>query len=153
MFAGVLSRTGNGNPILSKRVYLTRMMNQDKDLKTEQLFGYLTGEQFKARFTTIVQAHRELREGLDKEKKMMMTSWSRRDKQLELLQAGTAAIYGDLSGIIGKTIAKVEDLELDESDKHETVSTRAQILSSEAALRAALRARAREALRPIEHKS
>ena len=131
-----------------QEVFQTRVTNQNKDIKSEHLFSYLTGQQFRARFTTIIESHRELREGLDKEKKAMTAAWSKREKQLELLFSGAASIYGDLSGILGKTIVRVEELEFDESQTDLSRSSQMKSSASQSALQTALE---EQGLRPKPH--
>ena len=97
-------------------VFAMRNFNKDKDIKNELLFSYVTGQQFRAKFKAIIEVQKELRQGLEKEKKAMSAAWSKRDKQLDLLLTGAAGIGGDLLGILGKTFRPIEELELEDAD-------------------------------------
>jgi hypothetical protein len=42
----------------------------------------------------------------------MRRLWAKREKELERVTAGTTGMYGDLEGILGNTIPRIEGLEL-----------------------------------------
>jgi hypothetical protein len=79
--------------------------------KTELVYQYISGTEFKARVLAIVEGFRGLQEELEAEKRVTMKNWARREKQLERVIANTAGMYGDLSGIIGKAMPEIEQLE------------------------------------------
>jgi hypothetical protein len=89
--------------------------------KTELVYQYISGTQFKARVLAIVEGFKGLQEELEAEKRATMKNWARREKQLERVIANTAGMYGDLSGIIGKSMPEIEHLEMpalaDESEE------------------------------------
>jgi len=58
-----------------------------------------------------VEGFKGLQEELEAEKRVTMKNWARREKQLERVIANTAGMYGDLSGIIGKSMPAIEHLE------------------------------------------
>jgi hypothetical protein len=72
--------------------------------KTELVYHYISGTQFKARVLAIVEGFKGLQEELEAEKRVTMKNWARREKQLERVIANTAGMYGDISGIIGKAM-------------------------------------------------
>jgi len=57
-----------------------------------------------------------LREGLDAEKRATKRQWAKREKDLDNLLVGTAGLYGDLQGIVGKSMPEVEALQLPVAD-------------------------------------
>lgn len=75
-------------------------------------FGYLTGNEFAARVTRIVEAYREMLDDLDKEKRLLTKQWAAREKQLGRVLSGIGGLYGDLQGIFGATLPDVEQLSL-----------------------------------------
>ena len=79
--------------------------------KTELVYQYISGTQFKARVLAILEGFQGLQEELEAEKRVTMKNWARREKQLERVIANTAGMYGDLSGIIGKSMPAIEHLE------------------------------------------
>ena len=51
-----------------------------------------------------------MHEELDKEKRAITKQWAKREQHLELLLSGAAGMYGDLQGIVGKSMPEVEGL-------------------------------------------
>jgi len=48
---------------------------------------------------------------LESEKRAFKKQWSKREKQLERAITNTASLYGDLQGIVGASLPKIEGLE------------------------------------------
>jgi hypothetical protein len=94
--------------------------------KTELVYQYISGTQFKARVLSILEGFQALQDDHETEKRWMMKQWAKKEKQLERVIANTAGMYGDLSGIIGKSLPAIENLEhpaladqpLEEDDPH-----------------------------------
>jgi hypothetical protein len=80
--------------------------------KMEFLYGYLSGQEFRHRVEGIVEAFTTLREDLETEKRAIQKSWAKREKQLERAVVCTSGMYGDLHGIIGKSLPQIELLEM-----------------------------------------
>ena len=108
--------------IISKKneVYLVL---DDLDPSTKQeLTEFFTFEvpgakfmpQFKNRMENIVFAFKSLKEGLDTEKRAMQRIWNKREKEIEKVIDNTAGLYGDMQGIIGGNLPRIELLELTE---------------------------------------
>jgi len=85
---------------------------EGKHDKMEVMYAYLSGSEFKARITTIVEAFMAMREDLDAEKRAMQKLWAKREKQLERVIANTTSLHGELAGIIGKNMPLIDRLEL-----------------------------------------
>lgn len=79
--------------------------------KMEVVYDYLSGPEFKGRVTAIVESFTTMREDLEAEKKAVQKLWAKREKQIERVLGNTAGMYGDLSGIIGKSLPAIEQLE------------------------------------------
>ena len=79
--------------------------------KMEVLYKYLSGQEFRHRVEGIVEAFVTLREELEIEKRATQRMWTKREKQLDRATAQTAGMYGDLSGIIGVSLSRIETLE------------------------------------------
>ena len=54
---------------------------------------------------------------LDKEKRAMERLWSAREKQLRRVIDNTARLYGDMQGLIGSQLPKVDYLELGDGEE------------------------------------
>lgn len=79
--------------------------------KMELLYSYLSGQEFRHRVEGIVEAFVTLRADLEAEKRATQKMWAKREKQLERATLQTAGLHGDLSGIIGAALPRIEQLE------------------------------------------
>lgn len=91
---------------------LARQANAGQETKTELIYQYLTGPRFRLRVEAIVEAFSTMQEDLDKERKVIMKQWSKREQQIERVMGSTVGMYGDLQGIAGKSLLEIEGLEL-----------------------------------------
>ena len=89
-----------------------RQASEGQQTKTEMIYQYLTGPRFRHRVEAIVEAFSTMQEDLDREKKMIVKQWAKREEQIDRVMQATAGMYGDLQGIAGKTIQEIEGLEL-----------------------------------------
>lgn len=80
--------------------------------KKEILFAYLTGPEFRNRMTGLVEAFMTLQRDLDDEKRSMQRIWAKREKQIQRAMLSGTGLYGDLQGVIGKSLPAIETLEL-----------------------------------------
>jgi hypothetical protein len=84
-----------------------------KGEKMEYLYSYLASPQFRNKIENIVDAFSSMQEGIDVEKRAMQRIWSKREKELDRVIASTTTMYGDLQGIMGAKLERVERLELE----------------------------------------
>ena len=56
-----------------------------------------------------------MQEDLGAEKKVMMKQWAKREMQIERVIGSTAGLYGDLQGIVGRTLSQLDGLEAAEA--------------------------------------
>jgi hypothetical protein len=85
--------------------------------KMEAIYEYLLSTKFKNHMVSIITAFETMQDDLNKEKKAIQKQWSKRQTQLDRALAGSTSLYGDLQGIIGKSLPEIEELELDAGDK------------------------------------
>lgn len=78
--------------------------------KMERVYDYLASTNFRNRVSGIAEAFITMRNDLEKEKKAILSQWSKREKQIEQALFGTAGMYGDLQGIIGGTLQEIEGM-------------------------------------------
>ena len=83
-----------------------------RDEKMEFLYNYLTGNQFKNKIENIVDAFVSMKDDLESEKRAMQRIWSKRDKEITRVIDSTTSMYGDLQGIVGAKLERIERLEL-----------------------------------------
>jgi hypothetical protein len=82
--------------------------------KMEALYRYLSGDAFRHRVETIIEAFTALREQLDRERRAMERIWKERERQIERVVAATAGLYGEVRGTIGQSMPAIAALELDD---------------------------------------
>jgi hypothetical protein len=75
----------------------------------EMVYQYLTGPRFRQRVQAIVEAFSSMQD-LDKERKVILKQWAKREEQIERVMQATVGMYGDLQGIAGKTLQEIEGL-------------------------------------------
>jgi hypothetical protein len=82
----------------------------------DQVYGYLTGPEFRARVQGVVEPVVEMRKSLEAEKRAASRQFAARDKQIERVVGNMAGMYGDLQGLAGPSFPTVEGLALPEPD-------------------------------------
>lgn len=90
-----------------------------REEKMELLYGYLSGPEFRAKIENVIGAFRSMKDDLDAEKRSMQRIWSKREKELERIINNTSMLYGDMQGIMGANLGKIEYLELGAGDAQE----------------------------------
>ena len=90
-----------------------RQSSEGQQTKAEMVYGYLTGPRFRQRVQALVEAFSGMQEDLDKERKVILRQWAKRQEQIERVMQATVGMYGDLQGIAGKTIQEIEGLEIE----------------------------------------
>jgi hypothetical protein len=94
------------------QVSMVRQASEGQQTKTEMVYQYLTGPQFRHRVEAIVEAFSSMKDDLDKERKVIMKQWAKREGQIERVMNSTVGMYGDLQGIAGKSLQEIEGLSL-----------------------------------------
>lgn len=91
---------------------MARQASEGQQTKMEMLYSYLTGSRFRLRVQAIVESFSNMKEDLDKGKKVITKQWAKRDEQIERVMHATVGMYGDMQGIAGKTLQEIEGLEM-----------------------------------------
>lgn len=94
------------------QVSSARQASEGQQTKTEMVYEYLTGPKFRHRVEAIVEAFSSMKDDLEKEKRIILKQWAKRDQQIERVMGATVGMYGDLQGIAGKTLQEIEGLEI-----------------------------------------
>lgn len=94
----------------------SQLATQDRSTKTQQLYHYISGSEFRNRVEQLVVTFVDMQRDLDRESRALAVAIKRRQKQLESLIYGTAGMYGDLQGIIGGALPRIDQLELSEGE-------------------------------------
>lgn len=91
---------------------VARQVSDGQQTKTEMVYQYLTSSRFRHRVEAIVEAFSTMQEDLDKERKVIMKQWAKREEQIMRVMGATVGMYGDLQGIAGKSLQEIEGLEM-----------------------------------------
>ena len=94
----------------------TKQAAVGKKGKMEVVYNYLSGSDFKQKVEAIVETFKDMKDDLEKEKNAYTKHWAKREKQLELISANTALMYGDIHGIIGKSLPEIKLLEIESEE-------------------------------------
>jgi hypothetical protein len=96
-----------------EEIYQVKNSQIGRDEKMEFLYKYLTGSQFRNKIENIVDAFSSMKNDLESEKRAMFKIWSKREKEISRVIDSTTTMYGDLEGIIGSKLEKIDKLELE----------------------------------------
>jgi len=96
------------------QIYSAKEVASNKSTKAEVVYEYLTSNSFKQRIEVWVDYFKQRKEEIDKERAYFVKKWEKEDKSVMQIFNNTAGIYGDLQGLIGNALPKVNYLELDD---------------------------------------
>ncbi|MCL5784766.1 MAG: DUF2130 domain-containing protein [Patescibacteria group bacterium] len=91
-----------------------KSLSEGKNEKKEILYQYLTGTEFKQRVEAIVEAFSGLQDELEREKRWFSVKWGRQEKEIRKVLDHTHGMYGDLQGIIGRSLPQLAGFEIEE---------------------------------------
>jgi len=97
------------------REYQTKKSVVGKNEKMEVIYNYLSGNEFRQKVEAIVEAFSVMKEDLEKEKRMFMQSWAKREKQIEKVISNTIGMHGDLQGLMGSSLPQITGLTIEET--------------------------------------
>ena len=93
-------------------VHNTKQVQAGMRTKSEEVYAYVTGPQFRHRVEALVEAFTTLQDDLTSEQKAMQRAWAKRAAQIERVMTSTSGMFGDLQGIAGKALPEPEGLKL-----------------------------------------
>ena len=99
------------------RLNYEKLSSVGKNEKMEVLYQYMTSVEFTHRIEAIIEAFGGMQEEMEREKRWFQTKWARQDKQLRKVIDHTQGMYGDLQGVIGKSLPEIKTLELESGEK------------------------------------
>jgi hypothetical protein len=91
-------------------VHKQRQANVGRNEKMELLYNYVCSPQFAQKLKAIVEGFAAMQSDLSAEKRAMIKHWSRREKQIARLTAGTVSIVGDLQGIGEDSLPQLDSI-------------------------------------------
>lgn len=91
----------------------SRQAADGKHGKIEQVYHYLSGNEFRQRIAGMVEPLIELQSGISKHRRAMERVFSAQEKQVESAIQNMSGMYGDLQGIVGSTtLPTLEQMDL-----------------------------------------
>jgi hypothetical protein len=87
-------------------------LSEGKDQKMGMLYEYLSSDQFKNKIIAVVESYKMMSEQLEREKRAFTKIWSEREMQIRRMTDGTLSVLGDMQGIMGNSLPKIDGLEL-----------------------------------------
>ncbi|MFN9067119.1 MAG: DUF2130 domain-containing protein, partial [Bdellovibrionales bacterium] len=96
--------------IRAARAELAAATPQDQQ---ELLFKYMTSAKFTQKIQAMCEITSNMRETLESEKRSLQKNWKKREEEIEGFGLQIVNLYGELQGVVGKALPKVEHLELD----------------------------------------
>lgn len=82
--------------------------------KMEALYRYLSGDAFRHRVETSLEAFTALCERLDRKRRATERIWTERERQIDRVVGATAGPCGEAQGTIRQSIPSIAALELDD---------------------------------------
>jgi hypothetical protein len=80
------------------------------------LFQYMTSNRFVHKVQGICEKVDTMKETLESEKRALQKNWKKRESEIEQISLYMSEMYGELEGVIGKALPRVEALELGAPD-------------------------------------
>ena len=99
-----------------QEVAIARGYREGMKEKTEILYDYVTGTEFRQRVSAIFDAFISMRGDLEKERAAATRTFCRREKQLNGVIENMAGMIGDVQGISGNALRDIPALQLEDSD-------------------------------------
>lgn len=97
-----------------------KMTGEGVSDKKEILWKYLTGNEFRQRVESIVEAFNSMKSVMDKEKLYFTKKWATEEKLIDRVITQTIGIHGDLQGLMGSALPQIKSLEMDSFELIET---------------------------------
>jgi len=99
------------------RLKTEKLINTGREKKSEILYNYVNSQEFRGRVEAIIESFVGLQEEMEKERRWFQTKWAREEKQLRKIIDHWQGMYGDLQGIVGKSLPEMGSLRLEAGEK------------------------------------
>jgi hypothetical protein len=96
------------------KIAQVQQAQQGKATKAEIVYDYLVSNEFRQRIEVLVEYFSQKRKELQTERNYFLKKWDKEEKEIFKVMQTTAGMYGDLQGLIGSALPKVNSLELPE---------------------------------------
>lgn len=100
--------------IKAARAELVAATPQDQ---RDYLFKYMTSPKFIQKIQAVCEVSHQMKETLESEKRSLQKNWKKREQEIEVLEEQMINLYGELQGVVGKALPRVDVLELGSGDE------------------------------------
>ena len=95
-------------------IFHAKQKNVGINEKMQDMYEYLTSNEFKHRVEGIVEAFGTLQDDIEREKRWFSSKWARQEKEIRKVIDHTHGMYGDLQGVTGRALPEIKSLEIDD---------------------------------------
>lgn len=96
-----------------------KMSQEGKNGKMEDMWNYLSGNEFRNRMETIIEAFSSMQEEVETEKRYFSKKWARDEKNIRRVIDSTHGMQGELESIMHESLNNGEKLKLPSSEAEE----------------------------------
>jgi hypothetical protein len=93
-----------------------KKFEENKDAKAQMVYHYLTSNEFKLQWNSIIEAYLSMKTNIEKERVQAEKQWKEREKQLYKIFKGATGFIGSIKGLGGMEIQELPSLENGEMD-------------------------------------
>lgn len=93
------------------QISMAKRAVEGKKGKSDLLFSYLSGTEFRLRVEAIIDAFTNMQVEIEKEKRYFSNKWARDEKNIRQVIDNTYGMHGDLKGIMGNVLPQIKGLE------------------------------------------
>ena len=83
----------------------------------ELLYTYLTGNEFRQRVSSVIDAFTAMRADLEAERRALTKHWSKREKHINAVVENMAGMIGDVQALSGNALKDIPALELEPGEE------------------------------------
>ncbi len=105
--------------LLLMKVAAAKSAAENKDEKLEDLYQYITSDNFRHKIESQLESFIQLKTDLEAEKRSMEKNWAKRETQLSRLEKNTSNLFGELQGIAGPALPAIKLLDGPETEQEE----------------------------------
>lgn len=96
------------------QISMAKRAVEGKKGKSDLLFSYLSGTEFRLRVEAIIDAFTNMQIEVEKEKRYFSNKWARDEKNIRQVIDNTYGMHGDLKGIVGNSLPQIKGLDVEQ---------------------------------------
>jgi hypothetical protein len=94
-----------------------KVIAQMKQTKAEELYGYVTSDEFVHQMESMIETYKEMKKQIDDERSAFDRMWKKREVQVNRLLSGASGMFGEMQGIAGTALPTISSLGLPDGQK------------------------------------